>query len=290
MGLASRMSSAMQVHDPFEKITGLISDMIERLESEADADASKKAYCDKETSETNEKKADKSAEIDKLTTRVDQMDARSAQAKEEVATLQSELAKLANSQAQMDTMRREENEAFKGSKADLEKGLAGIKMALKILSEYYAKADKAHAASEAGSGIIGLLEVCEADFSKNLAIAIADEDLSANQYETETKENEIERTTKSQDVKYKTKEFKSLDKTSGELKSDRSGVRSELDAVLEYLTKINEQCVEQAETYAARKASFQSEIAGLKSALRILEEQTAFVQVKAKHSLRGLRK
>merc|ERR1712087_340767 len=288
MGLASRMSSAMQVHDPFEKITGLISDMIERLESEADADASKKAYCDKETSETNEKKADKTAEIEKLTTRIDQIDARSAQAKEEVAALQSQLAKLAKSQAEADRMRQEESASFKASKAELEKGLTGIKMALKILNNYHAKADKAHDASEAGSGIIGLLEVCEADFSKNLAAAIADEDLSANQYETETKENEIERTTKSQDVKYKTKEFKSLDKTSGELKSDRSGVRSELDAVLEYLTKINEECVEKAESYAARKERFESEIAGLKSALRVLEDETALVQINAGgHSLRG---
>merc|ERR1712127_682363 len=123
----------------------------------------------------------------------------------------------------------------------------GIKMALKVLNEYYARDDKAHSASEAGNGIIGLLEVCEADFSKNLATAIADEDVAASVYERQTKENEIEETTKSQGVKYKTKEFKSLDKTSAELKSDRSGVSSELDAVLEYLSKIEEECIAKAE-------------------------------------------
>merc|ERR1719325_447512 len=90
--LASRMASAVQFgagtsDDPFGKVKGLITDMIERLESEAQADASHKAYCDKELSESNAKKDDKTAEISKLTTKIDQMTARSAKLKEEVADL-----------------------------------------------------------------------------------------------------------------------------------------------------------------------------------------------------------
>merc|ERR1712187_818043 len=86
--LASRMASAVQFgagtgDDPFGKVKGLITDMIERLESEAQADASHKAYCDKELSESTEKKDDKSAEISKLSTKIDQMTARSSQLKEE---------------------------------------------------------------------------------------------------------------------------------------------------------------------------------------------------------------
>merc|ERR1712194_751797 len=84
---------------------------------------------------------------------------------------------------------------------------ADIKAALKVLNEYYAKEDKSHdAADGAGSGIISLLEVCEADFSKNLAQVTTDEEMAVAEYEKETKENEIEKTTKSQDVKYKAKE------------------------------------------------------------------------------------
>merc|ERR1712238_185032 len=110
---------------------------------------------------------------------------------------------------------------FEESSGELEKGLAGIQAALKVLNEYYAKEDKAHGSADgAGNGIISLLEVCEADFSKNLAQITTDEEMAVAEYEKVTKENEIEKTTKSQDVKYKAKESKELDKYAAELKSD----------------------------------------------------------------------
>merc|ERR1712217_839081 len=166
-----------------------------------------KAYCDKEIAESNEKKADKEGEIAKLSNQIDQMTARSAQLKEEVAALQKSLAELAASQAEMNKMRKEENAAFIQNKADMEQGLDGVKLALKVLRDYYAKGDKAHAAAEgAGNGIIGLLEVIESDFSQALAEFITVEETAAATYDKESKENEIEKTTKEQDVKYKNQE------------------------------------------------------------------------------------
>jgi len=287
--LASRMSMATHSRDPFGKIKGLIADMIEKLESEASADATHKAYCDKELSESNAKKTEKTNEITKLTTRIDRQNAQSAQLKEEVAALQNALAKLAKSQAEMDRIRQEQHDAFTASKAELDKALTGIKLALKILNEYYAKDGKAHTAADgASSGIIGLLEVCEADFSKNLAQITSDEDLAASEYEQVSKDNQVERTAKTQDVKYKVKEFKRLDKFSGELTADRTGVQAELDAVNEYLSKIHSECDEKAETYANRKARREAEIAGLKSALNTLETETALIQKRSQRQLRGL--
>merc|ERR1719414_1802981 len=115
--LASRMASAMQFSsstgdDPFSKVKSLIADMIDRLESEAQADASHKAYCDKEMSESNVKKDDKTAEISKLTSKIDQMTSRSAQLKEEVAGLNSALAALAKAGAEMNQMREQEHKDF----------------------------------------------------------------------------------------------------------------------------------------------------------------------------------
>jgi len=282
--LATRMASAMRLssgdgEDPFSKVKGLIMDMIEKLEAEAGADAKHKAYCDKELAYADEKKADRVAEIDKLSTSIDQMSARSAQLKEEVAALEKALADLATSQAAMDKMRAEENELFVSNKADMEKGLEGIKLALKILTDYYAKEDKAHSAAQgSGESIIGLLEVCESDLSKGIAEIVGAEESSKSAYEQQTKDNDIEKTTKEQDVKYKVKESKDLDKSTAEAKSDKASVQTELDAVNKYLESLHGGCDETTEPYEEQVRRRTSEIAGLKEALQILEGEAVLLQ------------
>merc|ERR1719253_1986204 len=256
--------------------------MISKLEEEAEADATKKAYCDKEMGETEAKKSDKEDELEKLTTKIEQMTAESAKLKEEVQALQAALAELTRSQAEMDKLRKEENEAYTKNKGDM-------KMALAVLKEYYAKGDKAHASGDgASTGIIGMLEVCESDFSKDLAEIVSVEEAAAAAYEQETKDNEIEKTTKTKDVEYKTKEAKNLDKSSSETTSDADSVKAELDAVLEYYSKIQSECVAKPESYEARVARRTAEIAGLKDALNILESETALVQTSSHRALRGI--
>merc|ERR1719471_1565195 len=64
--LTLRMDTAIRTSDdPFAKVKGLIQDMIETLEEQAEADATEKAYCDKELAETNAKKDEKTNEIKK---------------------------------------------------------------------------------------------------------------------------------------------------------------------------------------------------------------------------------
>merc|ERR1719463_508550 len=127
---AMRFASSRSKDDIFAKVKGLISEMIQKLEKEAEADAKHKAYCDKELKYANEKRDKRVNEIEKLTTSIDEMSSRSAQLKEEVATLQKELQEIANSQAQMDKIRAEENEAFLEEKASLELGISGVQKAL----------------------------------------------------------------------------------------------------------------------------------------------------------------
>lgn len=291
--LASRVNSVVRYgggnkNDVFAKIKGLISDMIEKLEGEAQADATEKAFCDKELAETRQKKADKEAEIEKISAKIDKMAARSKQLKTEVAGLQNELAELSKSQAEMDKIRAEEKAQYSSNKAETEKALTGVKKALSVLNEYYAKADKAHNAADAdgsSTGIIGLLEVCESDFSKGLAELIQTEATAVRDYDAQSKENEITRVTKEQDVKYKNKEAAGLDKSVTEYDSDRSGVQTELAAVNEYLRGLEGRCIAKAETYAERKSRREAEIQGLNDALQTLES-LSFVEVKTTRNLR----
>merc|ERR1719158_1948617 len=220
--LATRMQSASHSRsaDPFAKVKGLIKDMIEKLLDEAEADATKKAYCDKEMAETQQKQDEKNDEIEKLSTQIDVMSAESKKLKGEVGVLQKEIAALTRTQAEMDKLRAQEKAVYEKNKPELQQGIKGVKTALKVLRDYYAKDDKSHdSADGAGSGIIGLLEVCESDFSKGLAEMEADEEAAQSTYDSVTKENNIAKATKEQDVKYKTKEHVGLDKNIAELKA-----------------------------------------------------------------------
>merc|ERR1719486_1678383 len=139
------------------------------------------------------------------------MSAKSAKLKEEVAELQKELADLAKSQAEMDKLRSEEKAAFDTNSAEMKQGIEGVKMALKVLKDYYAKEDKSHEAADgAASGIIGLLEVCESDFTKGLTEMTAAEETSAANYEAYVKEDEIQTVKKQQDVSIKLKKLQGL--------------------------------------------------------------------------------
>jgi len=289
--LASRMASAMRMNNganPFGKVKGLISDMIAKLEEEASADASRKAFCDKELAYSKQRQSEKSNIIEKLTNKIDQMSARSAQLKDEVAGLQKALAALARAQAEMDKVRADEHDVFVTEKADMEQGIEGVKLALKILNDYYGKTDNAAAAQGAADGIIGLLEVVESDFTQGLTEIIASEQNAAAAYDQQTKDNEIEKTMKDQDVKYKTKEAADLDSEISEATSDRASTQAELDAIEEYLAKIEKQCTDVAETYEQTTARRAAEIAGLKQALQILESETSNSFVQKSAHLRGV--
>jgi chromosome segregation ATPase len=284
--LAMRVASAVRAaaktgEDPFAKVKQLITEMITSLEKEAAADAEHKAFCDKELGENEAKESSKQDEIDKLTSQIDEWTANAALLKEEVAGLEKSLAELAASQQEMDRIREEEKDNYKKDRPELEAGLEGIKTALKVLRDYYSKGDAAHASNDgAGQGIIGLLEVCESDFSKNLAEMISTEEAAQTEYDEQTKANQVDKTNKEQDVKYKTQEAAALEKSTAEAKADRQGVKKELDAVQKVLTSLHEQCDETVVPYEEMQRRRKSEIQGLKQALSILEGEAVLLQQK----------
>mmetsp|Transcript_60405 Transcript_60405/g.93987 ORF Transcript_60405/g.93987 Transcript_60405/m.93987 type:complete len:701 (+) Transcript_60405:58-2160(+) len=307
--LASRIGSVMRYgaadgDDVFAKVKGLITDMIAKLEAEAKAEATEKAYCDEEMSKTESKKSELEGVISKLTSKIDIAAAKSAELKEDVKTLQAELATIAKQQAEMDKIRAEEKAAYDTAKAELELGISGVQKALGVLKDYYqgssallqggfdafmqqpAKPEKHVKAAGAGGSIIDILEVVESDFTKNLAAEETQEEDAITVYEKTTQENKLATAAKSQDVKYKTQEFKALDKSIAELSGERDTTSTELSAVLEYYAKLKERCIAKPETYEARKARREAEIEGLKQALEILENETAFMQ-RSKRSRRN---
>jgi len=287
--------------DVFGKIKGLISDMIAKLEKEAEEEATEKAYCDEQMAKTEAKKSELDDSVAKMTAKIDQAASKSAELKEQIAELEAELGSIAKEQAEMDKIRMDESAAYNTAKADLTLGLTGVRKALGVLRDYYGGAsaalvqeeqpaapEKHSKAGGAGSSIIGILEVCESDFASNLAKEEQQEADAASVYEKVTQENKVASATKEQDVKYKTQEAKGLDKTIAEISGDREAANAELSAVMEYYAKIKDRCIAKPETYEERKKRRTAEIEGLKQALDVLENETAFLQKQRKRShMRG---
>lgn len=298
----------------FDKVKGMLQDMMAKLEAEAEAEAEEKGFCDKEMGKTTAKKDDLDAETEKLTARKDVAVSKSTELKGEVKGLQKELLALTQSQGEADKIRQEKHADFVQTKADLEKGLAGVQSALGVLRDYYAKKEDDAALLQEGAGedqdasfdsllqqpkkpakhsksggaggsIIGILEIVESDFAENLAKEEAEEADDKENYESMTQKNQVTKAEKEQDVKFKTKEYKSLDKTISELESDLGVVGDELGGVMEYLSKLKERCIAKPDTYAERKKRRDKEIAGLKEALATLESET-FLQRHSKKHLR----
>merc|ERR1719230_2030945 len=259
--------------------------MIAKLEKEAEEDATEKAYCDEEMAKTEAKQTELEDDISKLSAKIDKAAATSAKRKEQVK----------EEQAELDAIRSEEHAAYSTAKAELEAGINGVQKALSVLRDYYggasllqsddfsmmqqpAKPEKHTAAGGAGGSIINLLEVCESDFSSNLAKEETQEADAVSEYEKVTQENKVSKTMKDQDVKYKTQEFKSLDKEISELSGDKGTASTELAAVNEYYGKLKDRCVAKPESYAERKARREAEIQGLKEALQVLESEVALAQ------------
>merc|ERR1719191_2576162 len=298
--LAQRIqSAAMLGEDPFAKIKGLISEMIEKLEAEAAKEAAHKAFCDKEMSETKAKKEDKETELDDLSTKIDKATSKIAKLKEEVATLEKELGEIAAAQKKATALRQDQAAAWAAAKADYEQGLEGVGMALQVLRDYYAEKDdsaeaflqgrmgqgqrKHSKATGAPTGIIGMLEVVESDFSKLLAEGNAAEAMAVEEYEKLTQDNKIATTEKETAVKYKVKDSKETEAMLAGLKEDKEVAMKEYDAIMEYWEKLQPMCIAKPEPYAERKRRREAEIAGLKQALTILEEEAgspAFLQIR----------
>jgi len=216
--LASKVAAEAKYggKDVFGKIKGLISDMIAKLEKEAEEEATEKAYCDEQLAKTAAKQSELEDDVAKMTAKIDQAASKSAELKEQIKELESELAAMAKEQAEMDKIRQEQNADYKVASSDLKLGLTGVRKALQVLRDYYGGASAAALVQEeqptppkfhsksggAGGSIIGILEVCESDFATGLAKVEQEEADAASEYEKMTQENKVTKATKEQDAKY----------------------------------------------------------------------------------------
>lgn len=288
--LAIRIDAAVQMgsnmssgDDVFAKVRTMIEEMVAKLMADAAQEADHKAWCDNEMGETQTKVEGHNRKIEKLGADIDATAAGIAKLTEHNAETQEALSQLAHQQAEMNKLRADEKAAAEQAVTDYEAGIDGLSMALKIVREYYATEAETPAfvqqptvgthskANDAATGIIGLLEVAESDFSKMLADVKVQEEAAQRAYDEQSHQNDVDRAMKEADVKYETKEKADLESSLNDLKVDKTGEQDELNAVGEYFKRLAPACTTKSMSYEERKTRRESEITGLREALQILE-------------------
>lgn len=275
--LAGRLDYAASNHhlvqrfgadDPFRKVRGLIEGMIGHLQSEARAEADHQAFCDKEMSVTGIKSADKQDDVDKLGTKIEQSKARLAHLTEQTATLREELTDLAQTQLEMDQVRSKEKALFDKTDRDAQDGMEGLRLALQVLRGYYARLG-----DPAGRGkqVVSMLEYAKSDIHRRVTVLTGEEEQAVSEYQRVSKDNAVMSATKQHEVETFSADATALQKLLNELTSDHSSAREELDALQEYMAKLQDQCVAKPEPYEERKQKREKEVQGLREALAALD-------------------
>merc|ERR550514_1878053 len=111
--------------------------MIGKLVTEANEEATQKAFCDEETSKSKKAQAEKSMTADKLTSRIDKAATTKAGLEQSVKDLEAEIAALDEGNAEATRIRTEEHATYTKASKDFKDAAEAVQEAIGVLKEYY---------------------------------------------------------------------------------------------------------------------------------------------------------
>lgn len=294
VALAAQISAS-----PFDKITKLIQELIERLLQEAADEANHKGWCDKELTEAKKQRGRKVDAIKGLNEKLGSNEALRDELAQDIATLASQIADLEDALAKATSARSEESEENAATIKEAEEGNQAITEALDVLDKFYKTAAKAEIPSllqasgtqpdlpDAGfesdeaytggqssaKGILGMMEVIKSDFERTIKVTTkAEKDAAAQflEFETDTKQS-LAIKTNTQSAKQKEK-----NETVDEINADLASLEDEqalFDKAIQELIELEPACFPKQMSYEERVAKREQEISALKEALCTLDKE-----------------
>jgi len=278
----------------------MIKDLIDKLESEAQAEADSKSFCDENIKDAVEDRDKENLNMEEAKSTVAKEKAKVVQLTADIQVLSREISELSHALNEALELRTEEKAANEKTITDAEAGKAAVEKALDVLETFYKSAggsliqddpavdrsgksinDLAPKTSFSGdyegkkdssTGVIGLLEVIKEDFARTI------EDVGQAETDAEKKFDDFKSETN--------KAIKAKEKTRGEKEGNIKTAKSEITkakddfddaeklhaSALKTLEKLKTMCVEGEFSWQERKAKREQEIKALREALTILEE------------------
>jgi len=271
--------------NPFSKVIDMITELLAKLKEEAASEADHKAWCDKELKDNKLKREKKARASEKLATQVVDLSAEIDEHGKEIQTLSKEQADLTAAMGEATEMRNKEKAKNADTIQDATAGAEAVKKALVILKEFYASQgaflqQAAHQVPEmaaykgmsgAKGGVVGMMEVILADFTRLAADTSASETAAAQEYEGFMSDAKTDKKDKHErEVHLRLTKDQSEFELS-QLKKSKEGVDEELAKANAYYEDLKPSCLTVHVDYEERAAKRQQEIEALKEAYKILD-------------------
>jgi len=289
--------------DHFVKVRGLIKDLIQKLEDNAAAEQTHKAFCDdamvKATGSRDEANSIIESKVGALNV-----------ASSEIKQLQTDMQDLEAAIAANLKALNEATELRNDDKAENEKaigestaGKEAVEYAITVLQQFYEEggggellqstytppnADRSgktvgdmapetfsgeyHGAKSNTDGIIGLLDVILSDFERTLSATADQEERDQAAFEAMEKDTKEDNDAKKQEIEEKESQLTDLEDEVITLTEDKKNGVDQLANAKDELSKLKPMCLEGAETYAQRVEKREKEIEALKEAMTILND------------------
>jgi len=281
--------------DPMGKVRQMIEQLITRLQEQANAETTKKGWCDSELATNKATREEKTDAVDTITAEMDELKASIAKLGEDVKTLSSELSKLNEDMTKATELRQKEKHENEVTVKDAKEAQTAVARAMVVLKDFYAKAGEAsflqtaeksklkgpaifgdepyQGMQDSTGGVLGLLEVIEADFARLQADTSAAEASASKEHDSFMQDSKITKAEKSKEVEHKT--ARKQDKSSEliNLEADLHGSQKELDAAAAYFDKLKSDCLDAGSSYDERKQRREQEIADLQEAMAMLSAE-----------------
>lgn len=298
----SMLSERAEV-DPFEDIKKMVANLLFKLEEEQRHETGKKAFCDKELSETNVTREKKSAIVDKLKLQLEELTAVEKQLALEIKELKTSLVEL-DEEVKEATRERKDSKA-KNLQTVKEAGSSqeGCDEAIVALREFYGNnpdfastalvqveeaPDATENESPAGDapstfvtgeyagmgqgGVIEILEVAESQYATLKAETQDSERMEEGQYKSFMDDAEKEKALKTNELGHKVERKARKSAAIKERYQDLAETLGQLQKADSYYEKLLPGCSSKPVTYEERAQKRRDEIDTLEDALKILRE------------------
>jgi len=286
----------------FEKVIGMIDEMVANLKKEQTADEAKKEYCDKEFDTSEDKKKELDLKVSDSATAIDELEGSIATLTEEIAALEAGIKALDKAVTEATEIRKEENADYKELKQSDTAAKEILAMAKNRLNKFYnpklykpppveeptfvqiaSHASKRVAPppppetfgpytkkTEESTGVIAMIDLLVKDLDKELQEAAVMEEDAQKEYEEMMAESATKRADDSKSMSDKTALKASEEEALMTEEETKAATEKELMETLEYIHALHGECDWLLKYYDARAEARAGEIDALGKAKAVL--------------------